>query len=699
MKMITKQCSLLLLATCMYPVISFAQDPIVLNGQDDAYRQAFSPRLLSNYQNSTIFADGKNVWNLRGGKMLSVKGNIGGLAVSPSGDCYAAHRTGDKSVGVYDLWKKKKRVGIAKMTAPVACYCFSSDGSQLFVVDEKGQMGMFRSTDFKQMNIIQLPSAATSIAAAGNGQSIAATDGREVMVVSTVDGSVLANLTAGSSVTSMSFSADSKDLAVLLSDGILTVYDTRTFLVKKQVKAMGDALDCAFHPSGKYVAVITGDSRISIVNMVDENDRKYVDCDESGISEILFAKDDRGGIYLVYNTGSAVHYKLVNELPPYYSKLLEEEVTKLMDEWEVRMPEETMEAYQIRVNDETRAAQQRLFEEAVATRMAEDLMRTDDMQFTSADNMSFSSYNPETGMMTLDFEQLPPIYFNVPKEEVGYFTNPNDVELLNPIYAIGENDQFELVYADVYNKKTGKTYVFNNRERNSLDYLANDNRFIPLEFVAQGNMEEMKLDELKNQMVTDAMQQKSISDHTKIKVSTNTISDTGVNGEKIVNYQVSFNYQVEQGFTEKEDFAPGRYVAAQSAAARTMLNIITKALQTDFAQYMKEGKAVVVKITGSADASPVKRIIPYKGEYGDFEEALVCHNNVDTLITVTKKSGISSNEQLAFLRAMGMKDGIIKNVKQLSKMDAKYDTFIEQGEGIGGEFRRIRVDFLFKDAF
>ena len=48
---------------------------------------------------------------------------------------------------------------------------------------------------------------------------------------------------------------------------------------------------------------------------------------------------------------------------------------------------------------------------------------------------------------------------------------------------------------------------------------------------------------------------------------------------------------------------------------------------------------------------------------------------------------------------MGMKDGIIKNVKQLSKMDAKYDTFIEQGEGIGGEFRRIRVDFLFKDAF
>ena len=699
MKTITKQCSLLLLATCMCPVISLAQDPIVLNGQDDAYRQAFTPQLLANYQNNTIFADGKNVWNLRGGKMLTVKGGIGGLAVSPVGDLYAAHRQGDKTVGVYNLWKKSKRVGVAKMTAPVACYCFSNDGSRLFVADNSGLTGIFRCTDFNQMNSIQLSSAPTSIVAAGNGQSIAATDGRSVMVVGTADGSVLANLTTGSDIRSIAFSADSKDLAVLSADGSLAVYDTRTYMVKKQVSAMGDARDCAFHPSGKYVAVVTGDSRISIVNMVDDSDRKYVDSDESGISEILFAKDDRGGIYLVYNTESAVHYKLVNELPPYYSKLLEEEVTKLMDEWELRMPEETMEAYQIRVNDETRAAQQRLFEEAVATRMAEDLMRTDDMQFTSADNMSFSSYNPETGMMTLDFEQLPPIYINVPKEEVGYFANSNDVELRNPIYGIGENDQFELVYADVYNKKTGKTYVFNNRDRNSLDYLANDNRFIPLEYVAQGNMEEMKLDELKNKMVTDAKQQNSISDHTKIKVSTKTLSDTGANGEKVVNYQVSFDYQVEQGLTEKEDFAPGRYVASQSAAARTMLSIITKALQTDFAQYMKEGKAVVVKITGSADASPVKRVIPYKGEYGDFEDEPVVYNDVDTLITVTRKSGINSNEQLAFLRAMGMKDGIVKNIQQLSKMDAKFDTFIEQGEGIGGEFRRIRVDFLFKNAF
>ena len=699
MKTITKQCSLLLLATCMWPVISFAQDPIVLNGQDEAFRQTFTPRLLANYQNFTIFADGKNVWNLRGGKMLSAKGGVGGLAVSPLGDCYATHRTGDKTVKVYNLWKKNKCVGLAKMTAPVACYCFSSDGSQLFVVDEKGQIGIFRSKDFNKMNSIQLSSPVTSVVASGNGQCIAATDGHALTVVSTFDGSVIANLAVDSHITSMAFSADSKDLAVLLGNGNLTIYDTRTFLVKKQVSGMGDATDCAFHPSGKYVAVVTGDSRISIVNLVDDTDRKYVDCDESGVSEILFAKDDRGGIFLVYNTNSAVHYKLVNELPPYYSKLLEEEVSKLMNEWEARMPEETMEAYKIRVNEDTRAAQQRLFEEQVATRMAEDLMRADDMQFTSSDNMSFSTYNPETGMMTLDFEQLPPIYINVPKEEVGYFANSSDVELRNPIYGLGENDQFELVYADVYNKKTGKTYVFNNRERKSLDYMANDNRFVPLEYVAQSNMEEMKLDELKNQVVTDAMQQNFISDHTKINVSTNTISDTGANGEKQVNYQVSFDYQVENGFTEKEDFAPGKYVAAQSAAARTMLSIITKALETDFAQYMKEGKSVVVKITGSADASPVKRVIPYKGEYGNFEDAPVRYNDVDTLITVTKKSGISSNEQLAFLRAMGMKDGIVKNVKQLSTMDVKYDTFIEQGEGVGGEFRRIRVDILFKNAF
>ena len=138
---------------------------------------------------------------------------------------------------------------------------------------------------------------------------------------------------------------------------------------------------------------------------------------------------------------------------------------------------------------------------------------------------------------------------------------------------------------------------------------------------------------------------------------------------------------------------------AGKCARNTMLQIISKALQTDFAQYVKEGKKVIVKITGSADASPIKRAIPYGGEYGNFTDVPVWQNGEQTTISVSKASGISTNEQLAFLRAMGMKTAILKNITALDKMDSQYDTYIEQGEGVGGQFRRIHVDFTFIDAY
>ena len=67
------------------------------------------------------------------------------------------------------------------------------------------------------------------------------------------------------------------------------------------------------------------------------------------------------------------------------------------------------------------------------------------------------NYNPETNMMALDFEDMPPIYIDVPKEDLRYFMNADDIEIRNPIYGVGKNDKFELLYADIYNKQTGKS--------------------------------------------------------------------------------------------------------------------------------------------------------------------------------------------------------------------------------------------------
>ena len=53
---------------------------------------------------------------------------------------------------------------------------------------------------------------------------------------------------------------------------------------------------------------------------------------------------------------------------------------------------------------------------------------------------------------------------------------------------------------------------------------------------------------------------------------------------------------------------------------------------------------------------------------------------------------------MAYLRAMGVKDYMEKNIPALQKMKTSYDTHIEISENKGGEYRRIGVKFTFVDA-
>jgi hypothetical protein len=455
--------------------------------------------------------------------------------------------------------------------------------------------------------------------------------------------------------------------------------------------ALGVARDCDFHPEGKYISVVTGDNRIMIANLMDASERQYIDSYEGGITSVRFVKDDTELIYLVYNTNGALHYKLMSTLSPNHTKLLADELSERMAEWEKQMPGETLEDYRLRVNDETRATQMRLYSEEIATRMAENLV--------TRSEVSLGSYNPSANMLTLDFNTMPTIYLTVPKEEVGDFMNPGDLEFSNVAYGLTAEDKFEMTYAEIYNKASQKSYTFDNRARESLDFLNADDQFIPLALAQQNGMESMQLEELKERIISSARQKKTISDHTQITVSADVIHDVDAEGNKILNYQVGFTYTVEQGFSGREDFGPGKYRIEESGAASSMLRIIQSAFEGEFAQYVQAGKKVIVRITGSADALPIRRTLVYNGEYGDFVDVPVYLNQQLEHISVTRNDGISTNEQLAFLRSTGVQQYIVQNISTLQQMKVDYQKAIEIASGTGSEYRRIRVEFTFVDAF
>lgn len=66
----------------------------------------------------------------------------------------------------------------------------------------------------------------------------------------------------------------------------MNTYDAEDTLMLQSYDALGDARHCYFHSDGKYVAVVTGDKRISIVNLMNVQDHDFIDNPTGGITLI-----------------------------------------------------------------------------------------------------------------------------------------------------------------------------------------------------------------------------------------------------------------------------------------------------------------------------------------------------------------------------------------------------------------------------
>lgn len=682
---------LFLLCSLCLPQLS-AQTTNNEERQKYVYPQKVSPTGIDNYLFSTYYYNGKKTYNLRN-LVLSNSDMISAMKINPAGSSFAIVQTKGKksSVTVYDLWMSNKvKHEFEEDMTPVSL-CYAPDAKSLVISGDNKELLFFDTRQYALQSKMEIPFVAENIAISSNNYFIVASNGNTLDIWNLQTKELRKSIEADDKINCFTFSADNNLLAVLTADGKLNTYDTRTFFILQSYDAMGTAKYCYFHPEGKYIAIITGDNRISILNLMDETDREYIDNAEGGITDARFLKNGKGEIFLAYNTVNSITYELMSKLSPNYTKLMSDELSDRMNTWMKMMPGETLEEYNLRVNDETRAEQMKLFEQEIATRMADNLVEKSEV--------TLGNYNPTDNVLALEFNTMPTIYLDVPTEEVSDFMNPGDLEFRNAKYGLTKNDKFELIYADVYNKASGKTYKYDNLDRESFDYMKSDDNFIPLNLVQQSNMDEIKLQEIKESIMNMAKQQKTISDHTKISVDAGIASETDANGKKIMNYNINFSYEVEQGFSAQEDFGPGKYATDQSGAAMSMLAIMKTAFEKDFAQYVQAGKKLRVKITGMADASPINGKIAYNGVYGEYTNEPVYKDNDLSNITVTKESGITQNDQLAFLRAVGVKEYLLQNIPAFSKMNSDYNYYIEVTKEKGSEYRRISVAFTFVDAF
>jgi len=679
--------------TITSPLNTGAQNTYIEVSKNLNYKQPATPEVLDNYLFSTYIGSGKKAYNLMGFEIAKTGGKIIDLKVNPAGFSYAVISNEGKQnqLKIFDTYKANGVLhDFGKSINPVSM-TYSADSRFLYVADIFSNL---KKIDSKSMQVVDqwsIPIVPVRLLTSNNGYYIVGLSGNNLIVINPENRTVRKSEAYGSAVIDADFSDDSSMLAILLSNGDVEVLDTRDFSAIRPPFNRSGANAINIHPDNKYVALSKNGNEIEFVNIIDNSESASLIESTGQISYVRFLKDGKDNVYLTFNAQNAIKYKLIKGLKPNYSKMLREEAIARMEEWSKMRPDETEEEYLARVNEDSRLAQARLFEEEIATRMADDLV--------SRSMVTLGAYNSSKNTLSIEFDNMPSIYLTVPESEVPDFMDVSNLEFRNSLYGVTADDKFELVYAEVYNKVTGKSYEFNNRERKSLDYLYASADFVPIELVRQSGMEEVKLAGIRNSVVKQAVQDNLISDHTHIDVSTNISTGVDADGKSITNYMVNFKYTVDAGYSVKEDFQAGKYQISQSNAANSMLRIISQAFANDFAQYIKPGKRAIIKLIGSADALPVTGKIAYDGSLGEFvNEPYLLGNDLST-ISLTKAGGIRNNEQLAFARAVAVKNYITDNIRSLDSMNTDYQYCVEVYDKKGGEYRRIGVEITFVDAF
>lgn len=200
--------------------------------------------------------------------------------------------------------------------------------------------------------------------------------------------------------------------------------------------------------------------------------------------------------------------------------------------------------------------------------------------------------------------------------------------------------------------------------------------------------------------------QNRVGEGIKMGVQPNVVLQKSPEGRDELNLELEFSYQTkspeEVQFTvskNTDDYPAGAYLPTQSKACKTTLAFIKNKVDNELAEYFTKGTDVTITITGVTDGTPIRNIIPYKGEYGEFENRMIYLNDNIDEVTVTKKGGIRSNAQLAFLRTQGVQKYLETYVDNLQKTNNRYQIYAVEHQEKGAEFRKISVKFTIHKAF
>ena len=195
---------------------------------------------------------------------------------------------------------------------------------------------------------------------------------------------------------------------------------------------------------------------------------------------------------------------------------------------------------------------------------------------------------------------------------------------------------------------------------------------------------------------TEMQDQRFISDNVVTGVGID-IDTTDGNRTLLVTYSYSLLNDTLKFQTD--DFGLGKFFVKESNALQVTLAVIKKNIEGKLARYITADKEISIHINGSADAAPIRKVIPYGGEFGERISGDCLLEGQTIRMDVNSSQGITDNATLAFLRSYAVREYLKNNIFRTDFLDLKYfHSAIVSGQR-GAQFRRVTIEIIVYNAF
>ncbi|MCQ2273295.1 MAG: caspase family protein [Bacteroidales bacterium] len=200
------------------------------------------------------------------------------------------------------------------------------------------------------------------------------------------------------------------------------------------------------------------------------------------------------------------------------------------------------------------------------------------------------------------------------------------------------------------------------------------------------------------QLLINLPNAEKLYDETFVRITTDVVEDTTEDGKHEINFVYNIAYTCHHFEGTEDDYPSAAYVWNSSNSCRAICNLTKQMIDNEMSDIFAPGKKTTITITSTTDAAEIAHI-DYKGEYGDFRYMPAIFNDEHVRISVDKKDGITTNAQLAYVRAQSVKSYLSDQINSLKRTDNDYRFITRCFDMTGPHYRRSSLQIVVHGAF